>query len=205
MATSYVYRFFRFMRSICVPMTAIICFSCLLTFVFVLYQPIPAPPNRMGWQAYDTINNAAGQDTLSSGSSSGQSSSDGTTYTGVEGTDWWNVSTPGAETTDSASLPLDVWAPLLPHDTGCASFPHSLYSYKTKVLFQCQKSQLHVAWLTLAGASWTCVCRSLRHKRTQRRGNGAYIRTYNRTWYLKTVLGSVSTTTSIVRLECGIW
>lgn len=37
-----------------------------------------------------------------------------------EGVDWWNVTTPTGQTVDSASLPLDVWAPLLPHDTGCA-------------------------------------------------------------------------------------
>ena len=37
-----------------------------------------------------------------------------------EGVDWWNVTTPTDQTADSASLPLDTWAPLLPHDTGRA-------------------------------------------------------------------------------------
>lgn len=32
---------------------------------------------------------------------------------------WWNVTDPDANPVDSASLPLDVWSPLLPHDTGC--------------------------------------------------------------------------------------
>lgn len=36
-----------------------------------------------------------------------------------EGVDWWNVTGVGDTTVDSASFPLDVWAPLLPHDTGC--------------------------------------------------------------------------------------
>lgn len=38
-----------------------------------------------------------------------------------EGVDWWNVSgIPGLgqDKVDTTSFPLDVWAPLLPHDTG---------------------------------------------------------------------------------------
>jgi len=35
-----------------------------------------------------------------------------------EGVDWWNVTTPEDNTVDAASLPLDTYAPLLPHDTG---------------------------------------------------------------------------------------
>ncbi len=34
-----------------------------------------------------------------------------------DGVDWWNV-TQDDTTYDSGSLPLDVWGPLLPHDTG---------------------------------------------------------------------------------------
>lgn len=37
------------------------------------------------------------------------------------GVDWWNVTAP-PETIDSSSLPLDVWAPLMPHDTGRTLF-----------------------------------------------------------------------------------
>ena len=37
-----------------------------------------------------------------------------------EGVDWWNVTTPEDNTVDEASLPLDTYAPLLQHDTGCA-------------------------------------------------------------------------------------
>jgi hypothetical protein len=36
-----------------------------------------------------------------------------------EGVDWWNVTTPEDNTIDTASFPLDTYAPLLPHDTGC--------------------------------------------------------------------------------------
>lgn len=37
----------------------------------------------------------------------------------AEGVDWWNVTTSEDHTVDAASLPLDIWAPLMPHDTGC--------------------------------------------------------------------------------------
>lgn len=37
-----------------------------------------------------------------------------------EGVDWWNVTSFDDTMADAASLPLDVWAPLLPHDTGRA-------------------------------------------------------------------------------------
>jgi hypothetical protein len=45
----------------------------------------------------------------------------GSVATVPEGVDWWNVSKPQDNTIDAASLPLDEYAPLLPHDTGCAS------------------------------------------------------------------------------------
>lgn len=32
--------------------------------------------------------------------------------------DWWNVTNNDETNFDSTSLPLDVWNPLLPHDTG---------------------------------------------------------------------------------------
>jgi len=37
-----------------------------------------------------------------------------------EEVDWWNVTAPETKV-DSSTLPLDVWAPLLPHNTGCTS------------------------------------------------------------------------------------
>ena len=119
-------RFFRFLRSIFVPATTILAFSCLLTFFFVLYQPTRGPGDlqRLGWQAWDTITLPVG------GTPSTSESVDGTVVSGGDdtggedgdttgGADWWNVSRPTDSTTESASLPLDVWSPLLPHDTGC--------------------------------------------------------------------------------------
>lgn len=57
------------------------------------------------------------------GATVGESTSPGAAGSGhsgsPEGVDWWNVTTPEYNTADTASLPLDVWAPLLPHDTGC--------------------------------------------------------------------------------------
>ncbi|KDQ50774.1 hypothetical protein JAAARDRAFT_185989 [Jaapia argillacea MUCL 33604] len=102
-------RFFRYLRSICAPMSAIIGFSCLLTFIFILYQPTPGPGElqRMGWQSWDVISMDAA--TGSEGNVS--------LPTVPEGVDWWNV-TQEEEYVDPASLPLDVWSPLLPHNTG---------------------------------------------------------------------------------------
>lgn len=114
-----LFRLARFLRSIFVPTASIVVFSCLLTFIFVLYQPTPGPGSiqKLGWQSWDVV---------SEGSSLASSGSAGTVEIGSsgsqvgsvpEGVDWWNVTT--TETVDTASLPLDVWDPLMQHDTGC--------------------------------------------------------------------------------------
>ena len=118
-----LFRFGRFLRSIFVPTAAILGFSCLLTFFFVLYQPTPGPGSiqKLGWQSWDIINDITGQasstgkpeETVESPSTSTGSGS-GSVPVGV---DWWNVTT-NPETVDTASLPLDVWDPLMQHDTG---------------------------------------------------------------------------------------
>jgi hypothetical protein len=127
----------RFIRSIFAPTVAIFSFSCLLTFIFVLYQPTPGPGaiQRLGWQSWDVISDttrrpaAAGSlgEDLEDVNIPGGGLSD-------EGVDWWNVTSPDdAPTYDPASLPLDVWDPLMPHDTGCKS-PRLYYvenSYQT--------------------------------------------------------------------------
>lgn len=113
------YRFFRAIRSLCIPITAIVGFSCLLTFIFILYQPTPGPgiKQRLGWQSWDVVtmpnidvhNNSTAAVTV--GNSTGPNEHvDG-------GVDWWNV-TNNKPAVDLSSLPLDVWAPLMPHDTG---------------------------------------------------------------------------------------
>ncbi|EEB97813.1 hypothetical protein MPER_02792, partial [Moniliophthora perniciosa FA553] len=106
----------------CAPLTAVIGFSCLLTFLFILYQPTPGPGiiQRLGWQSWDEV-------TLSSPTSSKPNTSVDTqanpdhqssSPSHDSGVDWWNVSTSDNNVVDSASLPLDQWTPLLPHDTG---------------------------------------------------------------------------------------
>lgn len=94
----------------CAPITACIGFSCLLTFIFILYQPTPGPGivQKLGWQSWDLISMADTQ------------MEESTSPSVPEGVDWWNVTTPEDNTVDAASLPLDMYAPLLPHDTGCA-------------------------------------------------------------------------------------
>ncbi|KZS94402.1 Metallo-dependent phosphatase [Sistotremastrum niveocremeum HHB9708] len=122
MAVSIFGRLFRSTRSICAPITSIICFALLLTFLFILYQPTVGPGSRIqriGWQSWETIGEATPtvlQNPLPIDPGSISSNATGNIPPEV---DWWDVD----EATDnldsvSASLPLDVWAPLLPHDTG---------------------------------------------------------------------------------------
>jgi hypothetical protein len=107
-------RLFRTLRSVIVPTSAIIGFSCLLTFFLVLYQPTRGPEavQRLGWQAWAVVSPLVGDQAPISGGGLPTSPI-------PEGADWWNVTT-AEPVVDTANLPLDVWAPLLPHDTGCA-------------------------------------------------------------------------------------
>ncbi|KAI0291650.1 Metallo-dependent phosphatase [Multifurca ochricompacta] len=127
-------RFVRFIRSIFVPATTIIGFSCLLTFFFVLYQPTrgPGDTQRLGWQSWDVIfplsssatNPPANtnNDDIGEGAGSSPPPPSALPASGDHHdaeVDWWNVTAPSLNApVDSASLPLDVWSPLLPHDTG---------------------------------------------------------------------------------------
>lgn len=113
-------RFLRFLRSIFIPTTTIVGFSCLLTFFFVLYQPTRGPGDlqRLGWQAWDTISASAPYAGVGSTDAETGSATPAGDTSPPEGVDWWNVTKPAGGSADSASLPLDVWNPLLPHDTG---------------------------------------------------------------------------------------
>lgn len=117
-------RFIRSLHSIFVPTTAIIGFSVLLTFFYILYQPTRGPGDvqRLGWQSWDIVSPLPAADVSSNVNETGNQPSppSGDHDAGV---DWWNVTAPGSTSpVDSASLPLDVWAPLLPHDTGRMTF-----------------------------------------------------------------------------------
>ncbi|TCD62378.1 hypothetical protein EIP91_006960 [Steccherinum ochraceum] len=127
MAPSFnLYRLGRFLRAIFVPTAAIIGFSCILTFIFVLYQPShgPGAKQRLGWQAWDIISDRP-VDSVDLGATtntpppSGDVAEPGLGHVD-SGVDWWNVSAPANpnDQFDAASLPLDVWDPLMPHDTG---------------------------------------------------------------------------------------
>ena len=134
-----LFRLGRFLRSIFVPTASIVSFSLLLTYIFVLYQPTPGPGSiqKLGWQSWDVVTDSAVNDqstgaldttsgTTTSTGSTGSTGSGNTVGTVPVGVDWWNVST-SAETVDTASLPLDVWDPLMQHDTGreCSFCIHS--------------------------------------------------------------------------------
>ena len=103
------YKFFRGLRSMCAPILAVVGFSLLLTYIFILYQPTRGPgvKQRMSWQSWEVIDSSK---VTTSDHPSSPSKPD-------DQVDWWNITTSG-EKVDSSSLPLDVWSPLLPHDTG---------------------------------------------------------------------------------------
>ncbi|EPT01283.1 hypothetical protein FOMPIDRAFT_1023369 [Fomitopsis schrenkii] len=112
-----LFRVGRFLRSIFSPLAAFVGFSCLLTFLFVLYQPNvgPGAKQRVGWQSWETVTEVA----VSGASANGNAGSSNIgTPSQADGVDWWNVTAPERPTLDSTSLPLDVWDPMLPHDTG---------------------------------------------------------------------------------------
>lgn len=111
----------------CAPILTVVGFSLILTYMLVLYQPTRGPgiKQRMGWQSWEVIDAPI---TMSSGnSSSPPSSPPSSPNKPTEGVDWWNVSTPD-EKVDLSSLPLDVWSPLLPHDTGRTYYLFCIYS-----------------------------------------------------------------------------
>ena len=111
----------------CAPILTVVGFSLILTYMLVLYQPTRGPgiKQRMGWQSWEVVDAPIAM--TSDNSSSPPSSHNKPT----EGVDWWNVSTPD-EKVDSSSLPLDVWSPLLPHDTGREYHPFRFYDIPDK-------------------------------------------------------------------------
>ncbi|KAF5362132.1 hypothetical protein D9756_002488 [Leucocoprinus leucothites] len=111
---------FRGVRSVCLPVTTVVGFCFLLTWVFILYQPTPGPGiiQRMGWQAWESVDSTA---TAPSKGNTDTVSNEGSN-TGGNGdvpndVDWWNVTTK-QDNIDYGSFPLDTWNPLLPHNTG---------------------------------------------------------------------------------------
>ncbi|KZT07407.1 Metallo-dependent phosphatase [Laetiporus sulphureus 93-53] len=112
-----LFRLGRSLRSIFSPAVVFIALCCLLTFVFVLYQPNAGPgaSQRVGWQSWEVISGISGDN--ADATTGGDSTPIAGTPSLAEGVDWWNV-TQGSQKVDSASLPLDVWDPMLPHDTG---------------------------------------------------------------------------------------
>lgn len=107
-------------RTTCAPFTAVLAFSTLLTVVFVLYQPTRGPGDlqKLGWQSWATVSSKPPTNGgITTGDPKTQGNGTGSTKV-PEGTDWWDVEAPEPEI-ESSSLPLDVWDPLMPHDTGC--------------------------------------------------------------------------------------
>jgi hypothetical protein len=112
-------RAFRAVRSVCLPISTVIGFSFLLTWIFILYQPSIGPGSiqKLGWQSWEIVTLP---DLSQVPTPNNQSSTTPTSDAEIEGPekDWWN-STHLDDKIDFLSFPLDVWAPLLPHNTGC--------------------------------------------------------------------------------------
>ncbi|KAH0582874.1 putative inactive purple acid phosphatase 29 [Termitomyces sp. J132] len=109
-------RVFRTFSSACAPMTAIIGFSLLLTWIFILYQPNPGPGSiqKLGWQSWEVVSMSNDSQSPFQGDATNL---EVPTDPETPDVDWWNVTEPEPQV-DSSSFPLDVWAPLLPHTVG---------------------------------------------------------------------------------------
>lgn len=148
-------RFIRSIYSIFVPTTAIVGFSLLLTFFYILYQPTRGPGDvqRLGWQSWDIVSPLPAAD-LPSNVNETENQPPPPPWDHDTDVDWWNVTAPGSTSpVDSASLPLDVWAPLLPHDTGCMAFISLDFDQRTEpsrgsTTRQCPRLQSSDACLT---------------------------------------------------------
>lgn len=124
-------RFLRFIRSIITPMTTILAFATLLTWMFILYQPTNGPGNiqRLGWQAWESVSMVS-QGPSSDTEATTPSDGGNPIHDTPEGVDWWNV-TSDEKVQDTSSFPLDKWLPLLPHDTGREYELHRHFVYPT--------------------------------------------------------------------------
>ena len=71
----------------------------------------PGEKQRLGWQSWETV---------STSGAAAQKPVEESVSPGSNVTDWWDVEADKVTTPDTSSLPLSDWAPLLPHDTGCA-------------------------------------------------------------------------------------
>ncbi|KAF9531793.1 Metallo-dependent phosphatase [Crepidotus variabilis] len=117
MVSTNCFKCMRGMRSICLPLTTTIGFTLMLCYIMVLYHPGRGPglAQKIGWQAWEAINIPKTGEVHSS-----PAAGTGHDEHKTGGVDWWNV-TDVPEVIDYSSFPLDVWSPLLPHDTGLSA------------------------------------------------------------------------------------
>jgi hypothetical protein len=112
-----------------------LCF--FLSIFLVLYQPVLGPNHiqRVGWQSWSLVT------LINTTSPNGSVNGSGEVNSGPlpPGVPWWNV-TASDPASDSASLPMDVWNPMLPHDTGREyPSPAHVRGFLMYVLLQCRR------------------------------------------------------------------
>lgn len=119
MAAPSIFRFFRYLRSFLLPIAAVGALVFLLSAFLVLYQPLQGPEHvqRVGWQSWSIISLYD-----NSMNHTGQGSGSVTEPQHGSDVDWWNVTQHPDAKLDGNNFPLDVWNPLLLHDTGCTCY-----------------------------------------------------------------------------------
>ncbi|KAH7093919.1 Metallo-dependent phosphatase [Auriculariales sp. MPI-PUGE-AT-0066] len=159
-------QFVRPLRVGVAPFTTVILFAILLAYFFVLYQPGRGPGSiqGIGRQAYEVVfQGAASQlpDTDEFGLPlTAQPKPAGTQP--ATPSNWWEVPTP-TDAIEEASLPMDMWKPLLPQSAGLSEITVQRCMFPPDIVQLCApKSNWEDSWRN--GGSWVRVGPDLNQK-----------------------------------------
>ncbi|KAJ7224240.1 Metallo-dependent phosphatase-like protein [Mycena pura] len=188
MALPTLGKVYRFVRNVSVPVSTFLSFSCMLIFIFTLYQPTPGPGiiQRLGWQSWDVISASQQDLSVTNSTTPGNIAASPAEEQPASGVEWWNVT--DDETVDSASLPLDVWAPLLPHDTGFSEIAVTHCYVNPRLASVCDPDSTSEKDAILG--KWVRVDRNLNY-------DGGYLAGYLNIYYRRTRRQDVNLITDI--------
>src|SRR6202000_476235 len=93
MAFPTVGKVYRFFRNVSVPVSTFLSFSCMLIFIFILYQPTPGPGiiQRLGWQSWDVISVSQQDLSVTNSTTPGGIATSPVEEQPDSGVEWWNV------------------------------------------------------------------------------------------------------------------